>query len=358
MKINKITTSDIFEMYKNTQYFQPYFYYAKMFGCIPKKVGFNNIDTLNLLWDVKSKYSIPDNKIIYSILHDIKKDYVHDMWLPVADGIVLINARYDFDYPTNYHLELLYTEGVDENLRFDLHEIIASHINKEENISYLNLITLDNGSGLGMKQFKINPVLVNIKDNYNDDFKHVDRQIRKRLSKVNDKGIVLLYGMPGTGKTSYIRHLISKIKKRMIYLPTNFAEQVSSPDILKLFIENPNSVIIIEDAEQVISDRSITRNAAITNLLNISDGLLSDCLNSQLICTFNTDISKIDNALLRKGRLIASYEFKPLEKQKAQKLSEKLGNTNLITQNMTLAEIYNQADTVSNITKKRKTIGF
>jgi len=48
------------------------------------------------------------------------------------------------------------------------------------------------------------------------------------------------------------------------------------------------------------------------NLLNLSDGLLSDCLHMQLISTFNTDIARLDKALLRKGRVIARYEFKPL----------------------------------------------
>jgi len=57
-------------------------------------------------------------------------------------------------------------------------------------------------------------------------------------------------------------------------------------------------------------------------LLNISDGLLYDCLNIQIICSFNIDIIKVDSALLRKGRLIAKYEFKELEVAKAQALSD------------------------------------
>jgi len=36
----------------------------------------------------------------------------------------------------------------------------------------------------------------------------IDKSIRDRLSTENDKGIVLLHGLPGTGKTTYLRHLI------------------------------------------------------------------------------------------------------------------------------------------------------
>ena len=42
-----------------------------------------------------------------------------------------------------------------------------------------------------------------------------------------------------------------------------------------------------------------------SDLLNISDGLLADFLHVQVICTFNHPLSMVDSALLRKGRLIA-----------------------------------------------------
>ena len=78
--------------------------------------------------------------------------------------------------------------------------------------------------------------------------------------------------------------------------------------------------------------------------MNISDGLLSDCLNVQIICTFNSALHLIDSALLRKGRLIAKYEFNKLGAVKAQRLSDHLGFTNKIDKPMTIAEIANPED--------------
>lgn len=144
---------------------------------------------------------------------------------------------------------------------------------------------------------------------YEDDFKEVDEIIRKRLNKNNDKGVVLLHGLPGTGKTTYLRYLIGKIKKRVLFLSPNIAENLMNPDLIQLLIDNPNSVLIIEDAENVIMDRRSNNSSSVSNLLNISDGLLSDILNTQLICTFNSSLTLIDSALTRKGRLIAKYEF-------------------------------------------------
>ncbi|MEO1652972.1 MAG: AAA family ATPase, partial [Bacteroidota bacterium] len=118
----------------------------------------------------------------------------------------------------------------------------------------------------------------------------------------------------------------------------------ASPDFLPLLIDNPNSVLIIEDAENIVEARENGRNVSVSNLLNIADGLLSDCLNIQILCTFNIHISKIDQALLRKGRLIASYEFKELKAEKARSLSEKLGFHTEVKFPMTLTDVYNQKE--------------
>lgn len=57
--------------------------------------------------------------------------------------------------------------------------------------------------GIDTKSLEISKPKLKIEDNYNDDFKEIHETILKRLSKKNDKGLVLLHGKPGTGKTSY-----------------------------------------------------------------------------------------------------------------------------------------------------------
>ena len=122
------------------------------------------------------------------------------------------------------------------------------------------------------------------------------------------------------------------------------AGNLMNPEFMDLLIDNPNAVLIIEDAENILMDRKYSSYSSVSNLLNISDGLLSDCLNVQIICTFNSDINMVDDALLRKGRLIARYEFTKLDAVKAQRLSDQLGFTNEISRPMTIAEITNPDD--------------
>lgn len=230
-------------------------------------------------------------------------------------------------------------------------------IEKEENEPEIYIL-VDTKSGLDTKCLPITKPKLDIASNYNDDFLPVHNTIYERLNQENDKGLVLLHGKPGTGKTSYIRFLATSLKKEIIFLPPDMATAITNPNLLSLLMEHRNSILVIEDAENIIVDRDVNGHSPVSALLNLADGLLSDCLNIQIICSFNTDLSKVDQALLRKGRLIARYEFTELATDKAQQLSDKLGFTSNITKPMTLTDIFNQHEADFYVMRKINTIGF
>ena len=220
----------------------------------------------------------------------------------------------------------------------------------------INIITYSN-SGLDLKRLDIKPAALDLEMYYNDDFKEIDSIIRQRLNQQNDKGIVLLHGLPGTGKTTYLRHLIGELKKKVLFVSPSVAGNLMNPEFIDLLIDNQNSILIIEDAENIMMDRKYNSDSSVSNLLNLSDGLLSDCLSVQVICTFNSSLDLIDSALMRKGRLIAKYEFGKLGVEKAQHLSKQLGFETVIKQPMTIAEIANQHEKAQQI-EKMEVIGF
>jgi len=198
---------------------------------------------------------------------------------------------------------------------------------------------------------------IDINELYNDDFTDVDSIITESLAK-NEAGIILLHGDPGTGKTSYIKHLISRFQdKEFIFIQNDFVKDLLKPAFISFLLHNKNAILIIEDAEKVVITReNASDDSVVSTILQLTDGLFSDFLNIKIICTFNTTIDRLDKALLRKGRMIAKYKFSALTPEKTAALVEKLGYED-VTGSLTLADIFGlNKPGFNNVS--RKTIGF
>jgi SpoVK/Ycf46/Vps4 family AAA+-type ATPase len=213
---------------------------------------------------------------------------------------------------------------------------------KTKKKSSINLIKSEMGH-LDTEEYDLIVPDMDLELNYGSEFIKVHDVIVDRLNRTNDKGIILLHGEPGTGKTSYIKYLTKLIKdKDILFIPPSMAEMLSEPSIIPFLMDQRNTVLIIEDAERVISDRESNGSpAGVSNILNLTDGILGDCLNIQIIATFNMKRERIDQALLRKGRLIAEHKFEKLNVEETNKLLKHLGKSQEVSEAMSLADIYN-----------------
>lgn len=222
----------------------------------------------------------------------------------------------------------------------------------------INLVKSDMGH-LDTEDYDLHVPPIDLELNYGKNFLKIHDVIISKLNEDNGKGIILLHGDPGTGKTSYIKYLTSLVsEKQILFIPPSMAEMLSEPSIIPFLMEHRNSILIIEDAERVISDREGNGSpAGVSNILNLTDGILGDCLSIQVVATFNMKREKIDQALLRKGRLIAEHKFEKLNVEDSNKLLKYLNKEHVVNESMCLADIYNIDVEVHKTVNKGK-IGF
>lgn len=324
--------------------------YLYCFNVLPSINYIGQIDGEKAFNAVKEKYSSSIKHIHQTRYYKTKKkEYQFDTTIMVMDNHCVL----EFD---DYYCEIFH----DGNRIDFVNEITAIAGQFKERLKRqpleINLI-VQNRSRMELKAMEIKRTKLDLNLFYENDFKEVDGIIQKRLRQKNDKGIVLLHGLPGTGKTTYLRYLVGKIKKRVLFLSPSVAGNLMDPEFLQMLINNPNTVLIIEDAENIITDRKYSNSSSVSNLLNISDGLLADFLNVQLICTFNSSLTMVDSALLRKGRLIAKYEFGKLGIEKSKLFSKHFGYDSKLDKPMTIAEIANPHEKQHSV-KETKAIGF
>lgn len=217
-------------------------------------------------------------------------------------------------------------------------------------------------SDLTVKKIKIKNY--NIKDldlYYGKGFTEIHNKIFKSISN-NESGLYIFNGPPGTGKSSYIRHLASLIgDKTFIYVPEFMAKSLTNPELVELLLENKGSILVLEDAELFIKSRQDSDDNMVSTLLNLTDGLLSDILDTKIIVTYNTENVNVDKALLRKSRLKYKHEFNLLSVEDSQKLINSLKIKHKTDKKMSIAEIFkinDEYEGVEDKTVKKTSLGF
>lgn len=264
---------------------------------------------------------------------------------PRVTSMAILFSKDIFMYVDGEDKAVIYYNPKDENdensLFYSLIGVLKTY--KRPKVSKNKIyIVYRTSHGFDKKGFDVKKINVDLKENYNEGFVEMSDEIIGGLNKKNKTNLVILSGEPGTGKTTYIRYLTSKVKKNIIFISPDMVDSITDPAFIPFLMSNNDSILIIEDAEPALEKRNNGgRSSAVSNVLNLTDGLLSDCLRISIVATFNTDKKTLDDALLRKGRLLMNYKFDKLAIEKSKSLLEKLGHKEVeVKEPMTLADIY------------------
>jgi hypothetical protein len=316
-----------------------------------KKTSKNFYEYMSVKRKPTYSFKHKDYIIIANIVDRLSKDNtdIDDDWLLASSNK---DATSTTKYVNKNNSKIFLTIFYPSNLVFDQIGEEFGFLEKykivEKEKDYVSVLIKNQYGEYDFEPLNIKVPKMKLDLNYGEKFTEIYKKIVNKL-KNNNKGLYMFHGDPGTGKSSFIKHLTTVVKKEFIFIPTSFIEKfISDPDIFAILIRKKNCVLILEDAEKVLVSREKEDNQFISTLLNISDGILSDILEASVILTYNCDDTKIDKALKRKGRTMVDYRFDSLSIEDSKKLATHLKikkeDIENIKEPMTLSEIYNFAD--------------
>ena len=351
MEPSKFNTADYIKIFETGENIALK-YYLLRFEIIPHIVTINIKinrkefhDKLTNLFGDQIEFIMDEQKLYADTIFSTEKqsDYI------LKNNIIVVTCA------TGNEINIFYSNESIDDKNSILQLINESKYVKPMEVCFHMVVSSDNLLLRKMELDKKNKYDINLL--YNNDLFEGLPKIDSFIQN-DSTGLMLFHGIPGSGKTNFIKELIRRHPDQsFIYIPNKLFSAIDSIEFINFFIENKNSILIIEDAEALLVDRE-KGNFSISTLLNLTEGLLGEALKIKVICTFNCEISKIDKALTRKGRLKFIYEFKPLKKEKVNQLFRVLEIDQTSEIDLPISDIFHFTFNNGFIVESKKSIGF
>lgn len=131
------------------------------------------------------------------------------------------------------------------------------------------------------------------------------------------ESILMLYGAPGVGKTTFIKFLLAAGEFESVAYVKD-PEVMNMGDMWGELTNSEYDLIIFDDLDSGLTPRSKnkTNSNFMTQLLSYSDGIFH-ASNTKIIITTNQHIGEIDGALVRPGRCFDFIHLHPLTRAHA-----------------------------------------
>lgn len=132
----------------------------------------------------------------------------------------------------------------------------------------------------------------------------------------------LLHGKPGTGKSSIIHGIASKLD-RPIHKVNLVAPKLCDDGLQQAIREvSKDGIIVFEDIDALFGvhrEKTEATNVTFSGLLNALDGFATNTNGVLIIFTTNHP-EKLDSAIRRKGRIDLEFEIKPCNQDQAERM--------------------------------------
>ena len=273
----------------------------------------------------------------------------------LTDDIYLAYIVIDRELDTSLVSDLVFYYKSEENL--PAIQKVLDGVNKcmidfcEEESQNLNTLSLSS-SGLEIEPISIDYDFENFELYFNNKtIKSLNKSIKK--IKKSERGLVILNGERGVGKTSTIKYIADNLDRIVIFIPNSLIEHtINNSDFRKFLRKYNKPVLVLDDCEMIFNDYFSKSNMIVNNLLQIVDGLIYDDVT--VITIYNVDDeSEIDHTLLESNNLIDSVGFEYLSIEEAEELSKHIGGSKKFKNDTKMIDVVKKRNS-----DKNKHIGF
>jgi hypothetical protein len=190
---------------------------------------------------------------------------------------------------------------------------------------------------------------------FNNDVLKKVKKLSKKI-ETESKGISIIWGERGTGKSTLCCELLQNLEKRKIYIPSTLVDSVTNGvEFRNFLLKNKNVVLVIDDAENLSSDFYLKSNSFAKNLVQMVEGIDSDNFKVNIILIYNVDsIDDIDDNLLESNNILDVIEVDSLKIDKCKELSKFLKKNKHHKKEQKLINILKK----NNQTKGKNKIGY
>lgn len=245
---------------------------------------------------------------------------------------------------------------------------VTGNCTHKELIAFINRLPAENADGNktidvsyyymsaknGLSTREVPMTVSDLKEIYLELYPDIDI---KKLVDVYDAAsepVLMLYGEPGVGKTTFVRYLIAQ---------GNYSEvaYVKDPAVMQdgelwaMLTQNKYDLIVFDDLDiDLIPRHKNTEATFMTQLLSYSDGIFTNG-KTKILVTTNQEVKEIDPALIRPGRCFDFIRLNHLSREDALSfwvnhlhLDEKVFNLTFTSPNITQAQLMSEAHKITN----------
>ena len=247
---------DLHKAYDEYRDFHPKYYFTCLFDVLASTITLklpleaskeNMLKVLDILGLSEKEYHLVSKKWSINEAGDAKleEDYPNKLlykgiesktviWIILKRGILVVDFHYDC-----------------QNLESEKKMVnMNAKLRKEFGLSTVptfNVLIKEHGQ-FATEKVRTEKVETDLESNYNDDFIKINQKISDAIPS-KESGLILLYGKPGTGKTTYIKSLISSHDKaNFIFVQNEFVANLLDPDFISFLLKQ----IIISSAQKLV----------------------------------------------------------------------------------------------------------